>query len=89
MSRPKAILIAVAVAAAALLFLFSESLAFNRAHAQAPAAIEDELILIPPVAKTLADPAPQDFARWARSSPSSPRSRRRPRPSSSPPAATR
>ncbi len=66
MSRSKAILVAVAVAAAAAFVLFSASLASNNAHAQAPPAIEDELVLITPVAKTLTDPALADFAKYAK-----------------------
>jgi iron(III) transport system substrate-binding protein len=63
MQRSKAIL-AVAVAFAAALALFSLSL--GRARAQAPSAIEDELVLITPVAKTLTDPTLADFAKYAK-----------------------
>ncbi len=54
--RTKVIAIAVVVAIAIALALSSTPLAIGQARAQQPAAIEDELILITPVAKTLTDP---------------------------------
>src|SRR5512140_1537586 len=65
MSRPHKILLAVAIAAAVLSVAFSSTLA-GRAWAQAPAAMDDELILITPVAKTLTDPTLADFAKYAK-----------------------
>jgi hypothetical protein len=66
MSRSKAILIAVSITAAVAIALFSTSLAISRAHAQAVPPIEDELILITPVAKTLTDPTLADFVKYAK-----------------------
>lgn len=67
MQRSKAILVAIAISAAIALALVSTSLALGqRAQAQGTPAIEDELILITPVAKTLTDPTLADFAKLAK-----------------------
>ncbi|MGZ5066350.1 MAG: extracellular solute-binding protein [Usitatibacter sp.] len=58
-STEKAIAIALAFAAAIALIFFTSSVA----RAQ---AVEDELVLITPVAKTLTDPALADFAKYAK-----------------------
>ena len=56
MQRSKTILVTVAISVAIALALVSTSLALGaRAQAQGTPAIEDELILITPVAKTLTD----------------------------------
>ncbi len=62
MQRSKAILIALVVSAVVLIALFSPSVA----RAQGAQPIEDELVLITPVAKTLTDPALADFAKYAK-----------------------
>jgi len=68
MQRSKAILVAVAISVAIALALVSTSLALGQARAQAQGmpAIEDELVLITPVAKTLTDPTLADFAKLAK-----------------------
>ncbi|MGZ5662706.1 MAG: hypothetical protein ACXWG6_15175, partial [Usitatibacter sp.] len=58
-STEKSIAIALAFAAAIALIFFTSSVA----RAQ---AVEDELVLITPVAKTLTDPALADFAKYAK-----------------------
>src|SRR5512132_3457433 len=66
MQRSKRALMTVALAAAFAIALNSTSHAPGQAHAQAPQTIEDELILITPVAKTLTDPTLADFAKYAK-----------------------
>jgi len=64
MQRTKVFMIVAAAMATVLLVLFSVSL--GKAHAQGATAVEDELTLITPVAKTLTDPALADFAKYAK-----------------------
>jgi iron(III) transport system substrate-binding protein len=67
MQRSKAILVTVAISVAIALALVSTSLALGaRAQAQGMPAIEDELVLITPVAKTLTDPTLADFVKYAK-----------------------
>ncbi len=60
MQRSKKLFAMLGASAALALALFSTS------RAQAPQPIEDELVLITPVAKTLTDPALADFAKYAK-----------------------
>jgi len=60
MQRSKRLFLVLAASTAPALVLFGTS------RAQAPQPIEDELVLITPVAKTLTDPALADFAKYAK-----------------------